>query len=66
MKEKQMKTVRLTEQELRMLANACSEFVLGFTEGWGDSHYTPEQVKAYYNAEKKLFGTKPPKIEEEW
>tara|TARA_B100001248_G_C27360938_1_gene446439 strand:+ start:745 stop:945 length:201 start_codon:yes stop_codon:yes gene_type:complete len=61
-----MKTVKLTEKELQMLSEACSEFVLGFTEGWEHSGYTPKQVKAYYNAEKKLFGTKPPKIGEEW
>ena len=54
MEDKQMKTIKFTKQELHMLTMACSEFVLGFSEGWEHSGYTQEEIKSYYNAEKKL------------
>ena len=61
-----MKTVKLTEQELHMLSNACLEFNNGLSGDWENSGYTPKELKAYRNAEKKLFGKELPKIQEEW
>ena len=59
-----MKTIKLTKSELRMLDEACGEFELGFDDGWKYSGYKKSQIKDYYNAKEKLFGTLQPNISE--
>ena len=59
-------TVTLTQDELHMLDQAFSEFELGFDLGWKDSGYTKSQIKNYYNAQEKLFGTPQPNIRDLW
>jgi len=59
-------TVTLTQDELHMLRNAFGEFELGFDDGWQYSGYTKSQIKNYYNAKEKLFGTSQPNIRDVW
>lgn len=49
-----MKTLRLTEVEIRMMIEACNEFGLGFTEGWEHSAYSKKEIQAFYRLLEKI------------
>ena len=49
-----MKTLKLTEVELRMLRYACSEFHLGFDEGWEYSGYSKKEIQSFYKLLEKI------------
>lgn len=59
-------TVTLTQDELRMLSNACNEFELGYDDGWQYSGYTKSQIKNYYNVKEKLFNKSQPNMMDVW
>lgn len=59
-------TVTLTKDELHMLDEAFGEFELSFDDGWQYSGYTKSQIKNFFNAKEKLFGTPQPNIKDLW
>jgi len=49
-----MNTLRLTEVEIRMLREACTEFYLGFAQGWEHSAYSKKEIQAFYRLLEKI------------
>lgn len=49
-----MKTLKLTEVELRMLREACTEFYLGFAQGWEHSAYSKKEIQSFYQLLEKI------------
>jgi len=49
-----MKTLKLTEVEIRMLREACIEFYLGFAQGWEHSSYSKKEIQAFYRLLEKI------------
>lgn len=61
-----MKTLKLTNAEIRMLEAAIGEFELCFDEGWEYSGYSKAQVKVFYRLREKVNGSPVPDINEVW